>query len=339
MSQRELSGTAARDAVVRTLRELDDGDGEVLRRILKKDLRCGIGSKLVNAAWPGTIADFPLQLAAKDVSRAEYPSYIEPKRDGMRAIAIVVGDTADSVSFFSRGGRPIDTMYSAAQSIVSAFSPGLVLDGEASGGETFEDSLSSVKRGRARADKPVTYTVFDVMSLAEFQNRGCCSVFEERRARLDRAQRLLDKLKITDVRTSEYAIVADQKEARKYHDACVERNFEGAMLKKPRGTYDFKRTDSWIKMKIADTEDLMIVGVKPGKGRNAGKLGALVLIRDGVKCNCGTGMSDKERVHLWKIRETLPGKIAEVKFMRITTKGRAREPRLVKIRDHKGERS
>jgi DNA ligase-1 len=340
MSKRELSGAAAREAVEGVLEKLDEGDGEVLRRILKKDLRCGVGAKMVNAAWgPGFIPDFPVQLAARDTSRAEYPCYIEPKSDGMRVLAVVGGSDVDGVSFLSRGGRPIETMSAVAHSIALVFSPGLVLDGEARGGASFEDSLSSIKRGRAQEDKPVTYTVFDVMTIAEFEVRECRTPFRERRAHLSEVQRNLDALKVKNVWTSEFTIVNDEKEARRYHDACVQRKFEGAMLKKMEGTYDFKRTTSWIKMKIAETEDLEITGVKPGKGRNAGRLGALVLSRNGVTCNCGTGMTDEERDHLWKIRKTLPGKIAEVEFMRVTSKGRAREPRLVKIRDHKGERS
>lgn len=340
MSERTLSGHAARDAVVEMLSKLSVDDGEVLTRIIKKDLRCGVGATLVNKALgAGFVPDFKVQLAAKDPKKAKFPCMIEPKRDGMRVLALISGDTADEVEFLSRGGRPVDTMRHVAEVLVRLYPPGTMLDGEASSGASFEESLSGVKRGSAHEEKPVTYTLFDRMTIEEFRLRRCGVPFIERRRLLVMGFADNPHVSSEHVKLSTCETVLSMDEAKEFHDDCVEAGFEGAMLKHPGGTYDFKRTTSWIKMKEFDTADLKITGYKEGRGKYKGMLGAVTVRYKDKECSVGTGISDAQRKALWRVREQLIDTVVEVRFMRATKKGKTREPRIVKFRSFKGERS
>lgn len=90
--------------------------------------------------------------------------------------------------------------------------------------------------------------------------------------------------------------------------------------------------DKIYKVKKEYTEDLIVRGIIPGKGKHAGKMGALVT----DACNVGTGFKDEERVAL--NTEDIIGKVIEVKFMEKTEGNKLRHPRFVKLRpDLKGE--
>ena len=106
LQNRELTGHAARDAI-----ELAMGVATTeqwngwYRRILIKDLRCGVSEKTVNKVAPGTVPVFTCSLAhdsAKHEKKMVGSKQIEIKLDGVRVITIIQGD---KVEMFSRNGK------------------------------------------------------------------------------------------------------------------------------------------------------------------------------------------------------------------------------------------
>lgn len=87
-----------------------------------------------------------------------------------------------------------------------------------------------------------------------------------------------------------------------------------------------------IKDKPSMTFDLEVVGIEEGLGRNAGRVGALLLrFRDGVILK-SSGMSDEERDLWWKDPTLIVGKIVEIEAMGESSKGSLREPRFKGVR-------
>lgn len=88
-----------------------------------------------------------------------------------------------------------------------------------------------------------------------------------------------------------------------------------------------------VKFKPRPTYDLRVVGVEEGKGRLAGKLGAVIVeTRPGVTCKVGTGFDDATRS---LSMQSWVGKIIEVSTLGVTKDGKLREPAFICVRNDK----
>ncbi|MFJ7749832.1 ATP-dependent DNA ligase [Arthrobacter sp. NPDC097144] len=83
-------------------------------------------------------------------------------------------------------------------------------------------------------------------------------------------------------------------------EASRELGLEGVMAKRRSGTYaPGRRSRSWIKLKNSFTQEVVIVGWRPGKGNRASKIGSLlVAVPDGHDLSyigrVGSGLSEKD---------------------------------------------
>ena len=76
----------------------------------------------------------------------------------------------------------------------------------------------------------------------------------------------------------------------------VQAGGEGLVLHRGDSLYRGERSDALLKLKQHLDADATVVGHLPGKGRHAGRLGALVLqTPEGLRFRLGTGMSDAQR--------------------------------------------
>lgn len=98
---------------------------------------------------------------------------------------------------------------------------------------------------------------------------------------------------------------------------ALERGDEGLIL---------RQGDKWLKVKPNITHDVKVIGVIEGKGKHAGKMGALITPMGKV----GTGFTDKDR----EIKDWM-GKIIEVESMQLTPYGKFRHPRFIRERPDK----
>ena len=83
---RQVTGNAAIQLVENTIADLNDGDAEVFKRILNKDLKCRINIKMINKVFEGLIEVYPYMGAIsydpKKFAKIKYPVYAEIKYDG-----------------------------------------------------------------------------------------------------------------------------------------------------------------------------------------------------------------------------------------------------------------
>lgn len=118
-------------------------------------------------------------------------------------------------------------------------------------------------------------------------------------------------------------------------------------VKDPTGSCTPVHKPAYWKVKQRVTYDVPVTGIIPGKGKHAGRMGALVTPRG----NVGTGFSDKDRVDLLRVTKlqhevvapSLSGNVAiikargapliiEVECMGLTPSGKFRHPRFLRIR-------
>ena len=68
------------------------------------------------------------------------------------------------------------------------------------------------------------------------------------------------------------------------------------MLHKGRSLYRSGRSDDLIKLKTHDDAEALVVGHLPGKGKHAGRLGALLVeMPTGQRFKLGAGLTDADR--------------------------------------------
>jgi len=123
------------------------------------------------------------------------------------------------------------------------------------------------------------------------------------------------------------------------HDKLHKLGYEGIIVRHARAPYEFKRSLYVMKFKAKKEDNYEIVGSQEEidkNGKPKGTLGALVCKSgDGNIFNIGSGFSTDQRRELWIDRETLPSKIANVKYQQLTTRKRVpRFPVFVKIVNH-----
>lgn len=105
-------------------------------------------------------------------------------------------------------------------------------------------------------------------------------------------------------------------------DEAIQQGYEGLVIDAKEGLF---------KVKKSYTIDLPIVDMVEGKGRNKGKLGAIVT-RMG---NVGTGLTDSDREYLWSNKSNLIGTYIEIEAMEVTAGNKLRMPRFIRLREDK----
>lgn len=122
-------------------------------------------------------------------------------------------------------------------------------------------------------------------------------------------------------------------EVQKLFKSAIAAGHEGVVVKIPDAVYEQKRTKNWLKIKAIKTFDAKIIGSIEGKGYMKGMLGKLVAVmKDGTKIKVGTGFKLKDRMDLWKRRNSLVGRWIEVKAQDSKV-AKARNPVFVRFRE------
>jgi DNA ligase-1 len=335
---RSITGNLARESIIECSKLFDDEEwNTVCRRVIIKDLRCGISEKTLNKVLGKTdwkIPTFTCQLAQDSTDQPKKLTGIkrlEAKLDGVRVLAVVQGM---NISLFSRNGKEFANFPQIAASIMAnraAFQKNLasggrfVLDGEVVG-ESFQTLMKQAQRKSDVETNGMVYHVFDIIPLDDFQ-RGYWNAQQYKRFDiLEQARGMIDEnascLKIVtglevDLDTAEGHDIMSR-----YAQDCVAEGYEGIMIKSVDAPYVCKRADYWMKWKPTITVDLTIVGFEEGTGRNKGRLGAIIYegIDNGrnIHVNVGSGFSDSDRDEYWNVRNQLLGVIGEVEADAVT---------------------
>ena len=340
LSLRTITGNTARDAVYDIMTRMSKGDSVVFERILKGDLRCGVGTTLINGLFPKHIPEFDVMLAGKwNAKKAVWPAIIQPKFDGLRCVVMIKGD---DVKFLSRGGKEFDTLGCLIPEIIRVVPKnirfgGLMLDAEVvSTRGDFQQTCSDVKRGEAVTDE-VALMIFDGMGLDYFKFESCPHSQVVRSAGIEKM--FNGEVKSDRLIAAPYTTVANEEEATKIYEQYRAQGYEGAIVKNPDGMYEFKRSNNWMKMKPQDNVDLEIVDSFEGTGKYEGMLGGFDVMFEGVKCSVGGGFSDEQRKEFWTNRDEMIGQIIEVQYMEKTADGAMRHPRFICVRSFKGAKA
>jgi DNA ligase-1 len=320
---RSVTGHAARDAIAEVSQQFDSEEwNRMCRRVIIKDLRCGISEKTLNKVLGKTdwrIPVFSCQLATDSndhASKMKGQKRLEQKLDGVRVLAIVSGTV---VNLYSRNGKPFHNFPHIEQAIADLvprlnLPPKFVLDGEIIG-QSFQQLMRQAQRKTDVDAADSVYAIFDYLTFDEFE-QGFCNVPQHKRTQILEDRR--DKFEVhsnclqimpgidVDLDTAQGHDVL-----RRYADDAVAADFEGIMIKDVAAPYECRRSSFWLKWKPVYDYDLRVVAVEEGTGKNVGRLGALVCegVDQGkhIRVNVGSGFTDDERNDFWANQSTVIG--------------------------------
>lgn len=324
LGERVLTGHAAIAALKDVLESLCPKDAALIKRIVKRDLECGVGRSIPNKVWENLLPKQPQFLAAPfskaNVSKIKFPALAQLKADGARCFAEVVDG---EVNLYSRSGSEYLGLDLLKEEIVS-ITEGLgnvVLDGELvyfpkstkQGLDLFfdedeeENIVASREEGNGIANKSIQGTIskteadcvkFQVWDLINYEvtqgtqtdNSEINKPYKERLKNLELITKKAGRLELIpseEVKTLEEAQVI----YRKY----VDMKLEGIILKNKLGVWADGRTCDQVKFKEEKDFDLEIIGAYP-HSKDPEKLGGVNLrSRDGtILVDCGSGFKDKD---------------------------------------------
>ncbi|WP_246132430.1 ATP-dependent DNA ligase [Microbacterium mitrae] len=237
-------------------------------------------------------------LAAALVRRSKTEPWVEFKWDGVRALGVWQNDR---LRLYARSGTDITDRYPelTARGAVVFASSRAVVDGEIVALDENNRPSFSLLQNRMHLTSateiaheqrrtPVQYLLFDALN---DEGDLTTAPLHERRAHLEAlATGSGDSLQVPPVFTDVAAAIAT---ARKLA-------LEGVMVKDPRSIYrEGQRSDDWLKLKLTHTQDVVVGGLRPGKGSRSGTIGSLLV---GVQTpaglhyagRVGTGLSERQ---------------------------------------------
>jgi DNA ligase 1 len=332
--RRHITGHDARDAVKLAMDVATQDQWNFwYRRILIKDLRCGVSEKTVNKVLKKTditpVPVFECMLAhdsANHESKLDGIKLLEPKLDGVRCITVIDHESR-TVTQYTRNGKILENFSHITDSLaqhIDDFGRSYVLDGEVVS-RSFQDLMKQVHRKDNVEAGDARLAVFDIVPLSEFK-MGRSVMGQRRRSRmLSEFKWLFDTLGSVDI-VPQISVDLDTliglEEFKDYNRSMVNQGYEGIMIKTPDAAYECKRSTSWLKMKPFIEVSLEVIGVEEGTGRNKSRLGALICqgVDDGrdISVNVGSGFSDDQRKESWAAQDSLIGQMVEVRADAVT---------------------
>ncbi|MGK3952541.1 ATP-dependent DNA ligase [Microbacterium sp. I2] len=243
-------------------------------------------------------------LARQAAARWGEPAWVEAKWDGIRAVGVWDGSR---LRLYARSGNDLTHRYPE----LTAVDAGLgdepaVLDGELvalepDGRPSFpllQTRMNLERAGdiaREARRTPVRYYLFDVLAHDGDDLTGL--PLHERRDVLEAiADDTVDAIAVPPVFDDVDAALEASRQLR----------LEGIVVKDPASRYvRGARAESWLKVKITHTQEVVIAGIRPGKGGRSGTFGSLLLgipDADGLRYagRVGTGFSDSTLASLMK---------------------------------------
>ena len=275
-----------------------------------------------------------VRTAEEALERMGSRASVEYKLDGER---VQVHKGKDRVELFSRRLEKITSHYPDVANALKSIKSEVILEGEvvAINVETeeylpFQELMHRRRKygvEEAMESYPVVMNFFDVLYF-DGKSRTDMPYLERRKL----LKKIIDKIKIQNnkLRLIKQTIAAEPYEIDRFMLTAIENGCEGVMIKHLSSTYRAgAREYAWVKLKreytsdFADTLDLVIVGALYGRGRRAGKYGALLLaaydhnadmFRSVTKV--GTGFTD---LHIEQFYKELEKHIVSQRHARVDT--------------------
>ena len=325
---REKTGHAARDLIIDLIdSSKKDQWNNWYRRILIKDLRCGVSEKTVNNVAKKMHLDFKVPVfscmlahdGAKHPKKIKGDCLVEYKYDGVRVLAIVKNGRA---TLYSRNGKIFNNFPHIENALSKSEYNNFVFDGEVMS-DDFQALMKQVYRKSGAKTDDAYLALFDLLPLKEFNNGKSKLNSIERKEELNKLSKTFDNvIKLVDYEIINFDNEDGQNKFSAMNKEALDKGFEGLMIKPNDNYYECKRSHAWLKIKPFIEVTLKVVDIQEGSGKHAGKLGAFQVEGedDGkfFSLSVGSGLTDDDREKFWSAKDRLIGRMVEIRADAIT---------------------
>lgn len=334
-----MRGNAGRALLADILSHVPSNDAEVIKRIIRRDLKCGVGRTMTNKVWKDLVTKPPYMrcntFTSKTKKHIAYPALLQEKCDGRFLYTIKDGD---NVTYMSRQGEESDFPQLSADFlhmpdgvyVGELLVRGLNNRAEANGLLNSDDSTEA----------NVYVQLWDYLTLDEFTAKQSIIPYT---TRLGYLSLHIGKLKSTRLYLVETVQVNDSKEALTIVGQWMAEGREGGVLKDMSLPFKDHTSNQQLKLKLEMSIEVRCLGFTEGTtGTKREKtFGALVFANDeGTIKGQTSGFTDEMLFEISNNRDKYIGKIVEVEFNDLS---KARDsdiyalshPRFVKFRDDK----
>jgi len=336
LNHRVVTGNSARDLLAERMQQATcEQWNDWYRRILIKDLRCGVSEKTINNVAKKLKMDkykiptFDVMLAhdsANHANKMHGEKFIDYKLDGVRVLAFFDPDK-DTVSMYTRNGKQLHNFGHVEQEIRDKIMPGFevpyILDGEMVS-KSFQALMKQVHRKENVEATDAKFAVFDMIAQHEFTKGksilGCADRDAFVRALF--VDKEFDHMFALEKHRVNLDTPQGYKKYLAFNKEAIANGFEGVMIKDVDAPYECKRSHHMLKAKPFIEVTLNVMDIEQGTGRNEGRLGAFVCKgTDGdktIEVNVGSGFSDQQRDDFWMQRDKIVNQLVEVRGDAVT---------------------
>jgi len=325
---RKKTGHAARDLILDLVNSSKiDQWNNWYRRILIKDLRCGVSEKTVNNVAKKMDLEFRVPIfscmlahdGAKHPKKIKGDCLVEYKYDGVRVVAIVKNGKA---TLYSRNGKIFTNFPHIERALSKKEYNNYVFDGEVMS-DDFQALMKQVYRKSGAKTDDAYLALFDILPLKEFNDGKSKLNSIERKEKLNElAQTFGEAIKLVNYEIINFNTEEGQIKFSDMNKEALEKGFEGLMIKPNDNFYECKRSHAWLKIKPFIEVTLKIIDIQEGSGKHEGKLGAFhVEGEDDGKffsLSVGSGLTDDDRERFWAAKDKLVGRMVEIRADAIT---------------------
>ena len=226
-------------------------NGELIYKIIDKNLDIRAGDKVINKAVPNLIPTFSVALAKEYDGKCDWNDdwYASRKLDGVRCLAIV--DYEGECKLYSRMGKQLTTLDKVKEAIEATNVTNQVFDGEIclmdeNGNEDFQGVMKELRRKDHQIENPI-FMVFDMIHKPEFDNQKGTEILSERLRKL-RAWQGGRRTNARILRYTEQFVVTGDGHFNTWSELAAKNGWEGFMVRKDVG-YEGKRSKNLLKIK------------------------------------------------------------------------------------------
>ena len=300
--------------------------GELLYRIIDKNLDIRAGDKVINKAVPGLIPTFSVALAQEYKGKCDWNDswYASRKLDGVRCLAVV--NFEGKCTLYSRMGKELTTLNKVKEAIEATNVINTVFDGEIclvdeNGDEDFQGVMKQLRRKDHQIENPV-FMIFDMIHKPDFDKQKGDLVLSERLRTLRgwfNSRNIID----STLRYCQQYEITDDEHFETWSKISSDNKWEGFMIRKDVG-YEGKRSKNLQKVKKFYDAEYKVVDfdvdnhevVRDGKSETLKMLSQVWIEHKGHRVKVGSGWTQEQRLQY--MDGSIVGKIITVQYFEET---------------------
>ena len=302
LTKREFTGHKA----IGVINGFVDFYGQIIYKIIDKDLDIRVGASIINKAVPGLIPTFKVALAQEYKDKCDWNDrwWVSRKLDGVRCLAIT--DEEGNCKLYSRMGKEFTTLDKVKEAIEATGIINSVFDGEIclvdeDGNEDFQGVMKQLRRKDHQIANPA-FMIFDMLTRKEFEAEKSERTLYPRLIILKSwlRSRFIDE---SILRFTMQTLITGQDHFEYWNTIENKDNWEGLMLRKDVG-YEGKRTKNLVKVKSFHDAEYVVVDydcdkhevVRDGKSVTMNMLAQVWIEHKGHKVKVGSGWTQEQRL-------------------------------------------